>query len=335
MPTLRDVADYAGVSTATVSKVLSNKPYVSDTVRERVLEAVEVLQYTPNLAARALTGGRTHTIAAVFPYVFDPVFKDPFVMKILEGVEQVCADNRYNLLLSTPRVNNDTLDPTYQQLLLSGYAEGVIAIDNVPGVSFAAEAEKRGVAAVVLGHHNGETQVQSDNRSGGYQLMKAVLDCGHRAVGVISATESLNLAIKERLKGMAFAAAEGGLVFADLPIVNGDFSTVSGAAAIETLLAQAPDVSVVICLNDRMAMGAMQWLQNNGYTVPDDISVVGYDNIPLAEFCHPPLTTIDQQAVKLGEYAAKALFQKLNKEAPPNVVLPPQLIQRGSLAARQ
>ncbi len=335
MPTLRDVAEYAGVSTATVSKVLSNKPYVSDAVREKVLQAVEELEYTPNLAARALTSGRTNTIAAVFPYVFDPVFKDPFVMKILEGVEQVCTDNRYNLLLSTPRVNDDAIDPIYQQLLLSGYTEGVIAIDNVPGVSFAAEAEKRGIASVVLGHHDGETQVQSDNRNGGYQLMQAVLDSGHHAIGIISAPDSLNLAIKERLGGMACAAREANVPFAAMPIVDGDFSTGSGASAIQRLLSQTPDVSVIICLNDRMAIGAMQWLQHNGYAVPYDISVVGYDNIPLAEFCYPPLTTVDQQPVKLGEYAARSLFQKLNKEAPPNVVLPPQLIRRGSLAVRQ
>src|SRR5215207_9299732 len=103
MPTLQDVAKKAGVSTATVSKVLSNTPYVSDATKAKVLEAVEALGYRPNLAARALSSGKTHIIAVVFPYIFDAIFKDPLVMAILEGVESVCTEQHYNILLSTPR----------------------------------------------------------------------------------------------------------------------------------------------------------------------------------------------------------------------------------------
>jgi DNA-binding LacI/PurR family transcriptional regulator len=334
MPTLQDVADLAGVSTATVSKVLSNTPYVSEATRRKVLEAVREIGYQPNLAARALSSGRTHIIAVAFPYIFDAIFKDPLVMHILEGVESVCTDRQYNLLLSTPHLGDDGVDAHYQQLLQSGYIEGVITIDNVRKASLAAAAAAWQIPAVVIGYHEAEYHVRSDDRAGGEMLMQAVLSARHTGIGLISVPSGMNIAIDERMTGLKQAADSSEMDFDTLPCTESDFSVQGGADSARHLLENHPDLSALICLNDRMAIGAIRELRQMGYRVPQDISVVGYDNISLAGASTPPLTTIDQQAVLQGRKAAELLFDVLNDNSPSSVVLTPQLIERGSLARR-
>ncbi|MEO0564175.1 MAG: LacI family DNA-binding transcriptional regulator, partial [Chloroflexota bacterium] len=135
MPTLTEVAKRAGVSTATVSKVLSNTPYFTEETRQKVMQAVEEIGYIPNLAARALSTGKTHIIGVVFPYIFDTVFTDPLVMEILQGIETVCREQGCSVLLSTPRIDDGEVENSYVQLIRSGYLDGIIALDNVPVAS--------------------------------------------------------------------------------------------------------------------------------------------------------------------------------------------------------
>lgn len=334
MPTLQDVAKRAGVSTATVSKVLSNTPYFSDATRIKVLEAVKELGYRPNLAARALSSGKTNIIAVVFPHIYDTIFKDPLVMSILEGIETVCTEQNYNILLSTPRLDQGKPDEHFRQLIESGYIEGLIAIDNVEQVSFAAEAAQLNIPTVVLGYHSGDYSVHSDDFAGGQMMMSHVLDYGHRKIGMIGVERANNIAISRRFDGMQAELEKIGLSN-EVPIIISDFSTGGGADAAEQLMKNYPDITAIVCLNDRMAIGVLAQLQAIGKRVPDDISVIGYDNISLAAVSQPPLTTIDQKATDLGRVSAELLFKRLNGESPSNVVLPPQFIKRESLAARR
>lgn len=335
MPTLQDVAKRAGVSTATVSKVLSNTPYFTDQTRDRVMEAVQELGYRPNLAARALASGKTHIIAVVFPYVYDAIFKDPLVMQILEGIESVCNQHHYNILLSTPRLTPDTYDERYLQLVQSGYIEGLIAIDNVNIASAAAPAIEMEIPSVGIGYHPAHCTVRSDDFAGGQLLMHHVLETGHRNIGIITTPHDTNFAISQRFEGLRQAAEQHQIDFDGLPVAVGNFSTQSGAQAVEQLLTDYPDLTVIISLNDRMAIGAMQQLQRQGKRVPQEISVVGYDNIATSSVLSPALTTIDQQASELGRRAAETLFAVFNDEAPSNVVLTPKLVIRESTAAQR
>lgn len=333
MATLQDVAARAGVSTATVSKVLSNTPYVSEPTRQRVMLAISELGYKPNLAARALSTGRTHIIAVVFPYIYDPIFKDPLVMHILEGIEAEISSQDYNMLLSAPRLAQDAVDPAYQQLIDSGYIEGVIAIDSVPIASAASPALERGLPAVVLGYHSAPYTVRCDDRRGGALLMQHLLDLGHRRIGVISIAPDLNFAVNERISGMHQAAEAAGLTFEEFPIAFGDFSTESGAQALHELLDLDPDITAVVCINDRMALGAIQAARQRGLRVPRDLSIAGYDNISMGEVFMPPLTTIDQQASQMGRLTVRILLDVLQGKNPSSVVLEPLLIARTSTAA--
>ena len=334
MPTLQDVAKYAGVSTATVSKVLSNTPYFSNTTRDKVIDAVEELGYRPNLAARALSSGKTHIIAVVFPFINDTIFKDPLVMRVLEGIEAVCTEQDYNILLSTPRLKDDKPDDHYLRLIQSGYIEGLIAIDNVQPVSFAHLAEQRNIPTVILGHHAGKYSVQSDNFLGGQLLMQHVLDYGHEHIGIISAQPTVNIAIQQRLDGL-LEVYQNALPSSDIPIIESDFSSLGGAKAVRELITENPHITSIIALNDRMAIGAISELKQMGKNVPQDISVVGYDDIPMAGTSQPALTTINQKPVELGRVAAELMLKRLNDEQPANVVISPSLVKRESLAIRR
>ncbi|RMG84051.1 MAG: LacI family transcriptional regulator [Chloroflexi bacterium] len=333
MPTLQDVAKLAGVSTATVSKVLSNTPYFTEETREKVMKAVRELGYVPNLAARALSSGKTHIISVVFPYVFDAIFQDPLVMAILEGVETECAQRGYNLLLSTPRLTKSGPDIQFQQLLQSSYMDGIIAIDNVPTYSVAQAAREHDMPAVVIGYHEHDYVVRSDDYSGGKKLIRHLLELGHRHIGIIGVPDNMNLAINQRLDGLYSAVRDAGIDPKSLPIVYGNYSTQSGAKALRVLLDEHPHLSAIVCLNDRMALGAIQEAKQLGYEVPERLSIVGYDDIPVSAIFHPSLTTIDQKAPQLGQQAAAMLFKLIEGKKPEKVVLPVELVVRQSSAA--
>lgn len=332
MPTLADVAVRAGVSIATVSKVISNKPYVSAATRQRVKAAIAEVGYVPNLAARALSTGKTHIVALVFPRVYDAVFKDPFVQHILEGVEAACIETGYNLLLSTPGVTECHPDERYLSLIESGYVDGIVAVDNVPGKSVAAPALEKGIPTVVIGYGAATTFVRSDDYQGAFDLMQHVLHLGHRHIGLIATDPTLNHAIPLRLKAFHDAAKTYDLNLADMPRSDGDFSIATGHACALQLLQQTPRPSALLCINDRMALGALQAAREKGLHVPRQLTIVGYDDIPTARVCDPPLTTVDQQAPLLGELAMTKLLQLMRGQPTESEIIPTKLVVRNTSA---
>jgi DNA-binding LacI/PurR family transcriptional regulator len=330
MPTLEDVARLAGVSTATVSKVLSNTPYFTEETRSRVMRAVDQLGYVPNLAARALSSGKTHIVAVVFPYVYEAIFTDPNVMHTLEGIEAECTQRGYNILLSTPKLTADGPDVHYQQLIMSGYLDGVLAIDSYPLASPLKPVRDKGLPAVVIGYGLGDYYVRHDDRAGGFQIMQHLLELGHRRIGIIDVPVDINYGASHRLDGTRTAAETAGLDYDSFPSVHGDWSIESGMAGAAPLLEQHPDLTALLCLNDRMAMGAIQQAREMGRHVPDDLTVTGYDDIPTAAVFSPPLTTISQRAPEQGRLGAQMLFEVLNGKNPDPVELPPELLVRQS-----
>lgn len=333
MPTLQDVARKAGVSTATVSKVLSNTPYFTEATREKVLRAVAEVGYVPNLAARALSNGRTNVIAFVFPYLQEGIFEDPNILRILEGVEAACRERGLNILLASPRVNGDDPDAHYRQLVQSGYVDGFIVFDPLPFASALEDIRKRGLPAVGITHRPTEHFIVEDDYEGGRALMAHLLALGHRRIALIAVSPSLHFGVQKRLAGMRAAVEAVGLDFDALPLVEGDFSTVSGTKAAEHLLTAHPELTAYVALNDRMAMGAIQAVRARGWRVPADVSVVGYDDIPMAAWFAPSLTTVNQQAYSIGQRATQMLDQILNHDIPESACIPAQLVIRESSAA--
>lgn len=330
MPTLEDVAKKAGVSTATVSKVLSNTPYFTEATRAKVMQAVEEIGYIPHLAARALSTGKTNIIAVVFPYVYDTIFTDPLVLRILEGIEAECTQAGYNILLSTPRLSTEGPDSHYQQLLQSRYIEGLIGLDHFPQASVIAPAQAHNIPAVAIGSYDTPCRVESDEFSGGLQLMEHLLGLGHRNIGIIGVPEALHYSIQKRIAGLRHAAEIANVNLDTFPRSDGDFSTSSGSYCASELLSRYPNLTALVCLNDRMALGAIQYARQSGRDVPHDLSVVGYDDIPMAVASSPPLTTIDQRAPELGHAAVRMLLQMFDKRQVEPQTLPVHLVVRQS-----
>ena len=331
MPTLQDVAHKAGVSTATVSKVLSNTPYFSEATRKKVMKAVEDVGYVPNLAARALTTGKTNIIGVVFPYIYETIFEDVMIMSMLRGIESECRKRNHSILLSTPRID-EHIDMQFQMLVQSGYFDGMISLDSIQQTSFSEFATENGIPSVVIGYHQSDYYVRCDDFTGSRDLMKHIVSLGHRNIGIITVPENTNIGIDKRIDGVRDICEEVGIEIGQLPIAYGDYSIESGQRGMETLLDEHPDLTAIVSINDRMAIGAIQYLQSIGKCVPQDMTVVGFDNIEHSQLITPALTTVDQRPVEQGKKAAHMLFDVLDGKSPDSVVLDTRLILRGSSA---
>ncbi|HLV36630.1 MAG TPA: LacI family DNA-binding transcriptional regulator [Spirillospora sp.] len=334
MVTLRDVARHAGVSVSTVSRILSNstKAKYAEGTQLRVLRASVELGYRPNFAARALVSGKTCIIAAVFPRIYDTPFTALASLQILSGIEAFCSENGYHVLLSSPRLSNGIVDASFINLLASGYPDGIIIDSHFDITPIMAALEPFQLPTVVLGYHPHSHYLRSDNFLGGSLLMEHVIELGHRHIGIIGLPDRMSAAADQRLCGIQTICEAHGLDYEALPRIDGTFSAESGAAAAAALLESHPEITALVALNDRMAMGAIRQLQQMGYRVPDQISVVGYDDLPQAREFGPPLTTINQQLEDWGRLAMNMLLELFEGHEPEPVILPPRLMVRQSSA---
>jgi len=330
MATIRDVANRANVSVSTASRILSNstKEKYADGTRARVLEASIELGYRPNFAARALVSGKTRIIAAVFPRFYDTPFTALASLQILAGIEAYCSDNGYHMLISSPKVVDGVIDPNFINLLSGGYLDGAI-IDGHANISPIMEfMSDLDIPLVLLGTYPYRYYLRSDNQMGGRLMMEHLLALGHRRIGLIALRD-----IEERLRGVQQAAANHGLDLSRLPCEFGDFSQASGEAAAQRLISGHPDLTGIVAFNDRMAMGAIRCLQRMGYRVPQQISVVGHDDLPRSQDFNPPLTSINHQLPKWGRLAMNMLLAIIQGDAPEPITLTPRLVVRASTAA--
>lgn len=340
MANIYDVAKRAKVSTATVSKVLSNTPYVSEPTRARVLEAVKALDYSPSLAARALTHNRTFIVGLVIPYDPNYLFSDPFLLEIIRGVDEAVTEFDYNLLLSTAAKNGTAQTnqrSAYARLLRTGYVDGAITIETFEGDEPAHQLEAAGLPRVSVGYLGAAASsnvVHSDDYGGSLNIVRHLLEQGHRRIGVISGPANFMGAMDERIRGYQDALKEYNLEYNPELVTYGDFTIESGYEAAKQLLALEPRPTAFFGMNDRMAIGAIRKAQEFGLRVPEDLSVTGFDDVALATAINPPLTTVRQNGFGIGYTAATQLFKLIDNQVKSfdSVVLPAELILRSSTA---
>jgi DNA-binding LacI/PurR family transcriptional regulator len=335
MANIYDVARLANVSTATVSKVLSNTPYVSVQTKERVLEAVRQLDYSPSLAARGLTNRRTYILGLVIPNDPDYLFTDPQLLEVIRGVENTANDNDYNILLSMAKKTDQR--SAYTRVLRTGYIDGAITVETFEGETAGKLLDDQGLPRVSIGYRNGLNplnSVHSDDYRGAYEAVKHLIELDHQQIGVISGPANFVGAMEERLRGAQTALAEANLELNPDFLTYGDFTAESGYQASRVLLEAADRPTAIFSMNDRMATGVMRRARELGLRVPDDLSLVGFDDISLAALLDPPLTTIRQPSVEQGRVAVNKLFEliKEGKKEFETVILPVELIVRGSTA---
>ena len=328
---MKDVARHAGVSVSTVSYVLNNSGPVATSRRARVLDAVRVLNYTPNQSARSLKRRLTSAIGLVVPDL-----ANQFFAYITEGVEKAAAGRDVLVVLCAPEAT-DRPDLDHAKLLQSQRIDGVIYLSGAgTSPSLILELSKSGQLVLVDEQIPGFDlpAVVSDSRRGAREVAAYVLEQGHTRVGVIGGPAVLWTA-QQRLAGYREAMAMAGLNPDHIPAHDGDYREPSGYAIAERLLdAPAADrPTALLCANDMMAIGALQYCRAAGLRVPEDVSIAGFDDIPIASLISPALTTTRQPAREMGHAAATLLLDLLagDPAQPPPDPFPPVLQVRDSV----
>ena len=334
--TIKEVASVAGVSTQTVSRVINERPDVSPETRKRVQEVIKELSYQPSALARSLISQRSHTLGVVISGL-----KHIGPSRTLSGITSAAEEAGYSLLLKEiPSYDTEDITPIFQAFL-SQHVDGIIWA--VPEVG---ENRKRvnGLPAdidIPLVYLTMETQrnlsiVSVDNYLGGRMALSHLLDQGYRKIGHICGPLDWWEA-RQRMAAWKDALREAGVEYSEGHCVEGNWSSASGALAIEKLCDQYPDMDAIFVANDQMALGAMQFFAEKRIRIPEDIGIVGFDNIAESAFFSPPLTTVQQDQDKIAQVAVaevikiiEAEWQGLDPGPPQSTVLPPTLIVRQS-----
>ena len=323
------------MSYQTVSRVINNKPDVTDETRQRVKEAINDLNFRPNLAARSLSGRRSFVIGLIIPYEADYLFRDPHLLAIISGIDAEANARDYNVLLSTAGASKSGIE-AYQRFVRNRVADGALVVETAGSETGHSLLVSEGYPYVSLGYDVTGSQiccVHSDDRNGGKIATRHLLDQGHRRIGVINGPPvGAVSSTQERLSGHQEALAEAGLSFDPNLIVYGDYTRPSGQQATEALLALSDSPTAIFALNDRMAMGAIRAIHAAGLRVPEDVAVMGYDDIPTAADFSPALTTVRQPSNKIGQIAAQLLFNLIDKKTidQKEIILPTELVVRQS-----
>ena len=334
MATLKDVALLANVSLSTASRILSATNHgsarYSQKTYARVIDASQKLGYRPNLNARALASGRSNIIALVYPRVITAPFAAPFIAKLIEHIEMHCSEVGFHMLLSAPKINNNEPEESYIKLMNSGYLDGVILIDSFNLPSLFDYPKRKNIPTIVA---SSETcSLQSDDQQGAYLLAKQVLSLGHRSIGFIGVHKSLKHRASIRFKGFKKAFEEENLSFNQCPRIDGDFSSQSGEQATKLLLNDHPELTAIMSLNDQMAVGAYRAARALGLDIPEDLSITGFDDLPIATELSPSLTTVHQPIAEMGQNLVDHLLILIEGQTPEQITLLPKPIYRESLS---
>lgn len=334
--TSADVAARAGVSRTTVSFVLNARADtgIPEETRRRVEEAARELGYQPHGAARALAGGASHTIGLVFRQSPEQVSVDALLAETLWGIGSEAHLGGYRVLVEPLSPGNGR----YLDLVRSQRVDGLIVSGPRTDDAELAQLVEDGFPVILQGSLPSlpAPSVDVDNRAGAHTAVEHLIGLGHRRIGCITNAPLAYTAAADRLAGYRDALASGGLPDDPDLVVEGSFDATSGLAAMHLLLARAPDLTAVFVASDIVAFGALRAVREAGLRVPLDVSVVGFDDIPLARHFDPPLTTIRLPARALGAAAGRALVERLaGQTGRERTLLATELIVRESTSARR
>lgn len=330
MATMKDIARLAQVSTSTVSHVINGSRFVSDEIREKVMRIVAELNYTPSAVARSLKVRETKTIGLLVTAT-----NNPFFAEVMAGVEQYCQKNQYNLIIATTGGDAKRLQQNLQTLIHK-QVDGVLLMCG--DSRFQADMELTVPLPLVVmdwwfTELNADKILENSER-GGYLATKSMVDAGHQKIGIITGNLRKSVA-KNRLQGYKKALSEANIVLNPDWIVESHFDFEGGIVGAQKLLALSDRPTAIFCCSDTIAIGAYQAIQNQGLRIPQDISIMGYDDIELARYLFPSLSTISQPKAELGKLAVETLLQRIQEpnENYRTLVLEPTCILRESISS--
>lgn len=333
--TLDEIADLAGVSRTTVSRVVNDHPNVSERVRTRVQQVISQTGYEPNHAARSLASKRSNMIGLFIPVVGQSeLFADPYYGKLIKGIAHECNKQSYilTLLIFDSRESERTM---FANAVNSGFLDGFVITASTLDNPYTAMLRSRQSPFVMVGRAADEDEVCSvdaDNVGGARMAVQHFIRNGYRRIAIIA--PELSTAVgQDRLAGYKQALAERNIPLDEALIAEGDFTYAGGANAMRRLLPQRPEA--VFGGSDLMALGAIQAIHEAGLRVPGDIAVMGFDDFPNAVTATPPLTTIRQPVEESGRIAVRTLIDNImtGDTRPRRTILPVELIVRRSCGA--
>lgn len=303
--TIQDVAKTAGVSVSTVSRVLNGKVDVASTTQDRILSVIDNLGYTTNLAARSMRSRKKNLVGLIMPDI-----AYPFAIEVMKGVNQAIAESEFDLLVYTTgdvrKSGRAFHEQKYVSLLTNSISDGVIIVAPVAG-AFNVDAPI--VSIDPLASNPNYPAVHATNYQGAMDAMEYLIGLGHKRIGYISGRAELESS-NRRLKGYHEALKKVGIPIDDQLIASGDYTTATGISGARQLLALENPPTAIFASNDQMAMGVFQVAEEMGIRIPEDLSVVGFDNITESKYMG--LTTVDQFIFEMGFVATQMLIKIIN-----------------------
>ncbi|MEK0317465.1 LacI family DNA-binding transcriptional regulator [Cohnella sp. 56] len=328
-PTIKDIAQKTGVSIATVSRVIHGLTGYSDKTRELVMKAAEELGYRPNAIARGLVSRRTQTIGVLFPQV-----SGSYSAELLHGIEEAANERGFSIIVcNTAREGERTMK--YLRVLREKQVDGIVFASQFVLAAYEQELAAMRVPVMLvntLPERSDLSYIKVDDREASREATEHLVRLGHREIAMIAGTPDDPVAGQPRVDGYRDALEAGGIAYREALVACGGFCLDGGRRAMERLLADAPSLTAVFAASDEMAAGALAAALERGLRVPDDLSIVGYDDLIFARMVHPPLTTIRQPLSEMGRLATERLIARIKGEpySDGSIIVAHTLVKRDS-----
>ncbi|KZZ85103.1 LacI family DNA-binding transcriptional regulator [Bacillus sp. SJS] len=327
-PTIKDVARDSGVSVATVSRIVNGLPGYSPETRKKVMKVIEDLGYKPNAVARNLVSRKTSTIGVLLPQL-----SSHFAAKLLQGIEDEAHNRRYSVVVCNTDSNGKRTQD-YLELLREKQVEGILFASELLTDEYAETLQGFGIPAAVIAttsHVPSIPFIKVDDEAASYSAVQFLIENGHQRIGMISGTKHDPISGIPRIKGLKKAFSENGIPFEEELIEYGDFGFRSGYEAMERLYRSNPELTAVFAASDEMALGILSFCYEKGMKVPDDLSVIGYDDTDIATMSIPPLTTVHQPIQEMGTDAVRMLMKMIDGNQPESRFMAYRITERNSV----
>ncbi|MDY0289636.1 MAG: substrate-binding domain-containing protein [Sphaerochaeta sp.] len=327
--TIQDVATKAGVSIATVSRIVNNLPGYSENTRLRVEKVIEELGYSPNAMARGLVNKKTDVIGVLLPSV-----TSRFSNELLRGIERIAQNKGKSVIVcNTDRNGARTME--YLKTLREQRVDGILYISEWLTDEYGQFLHDLDIPVVLVATHRDSfpfSYVKIDDKAAAESATRYLINKGHTKIGLITGSADDRIAGKPRIEGYQKALLESGVSGDPTLIAYGDFHYLSGIQAMEKLYKAHPDLTAVFATSDEMALGALTWMHKNGIKAPDEISIIGYDDTLDAQIAYPALTSIHQGIEELGKVSMKLLSDNQRGQ---QIILPHSITERDSVRDRR
>lgn len=330
--TIKDVAKKANVAPSTVSRVIANSPRISEKTKKRVRKIMDELGYHPNMNARSLANQTTQAIGLVMPSSANTSFQNPFFPEVIRGISSYAHMKDYSLYMSTGETEEEIFDGVVK-MVQGKRVDGIIVLYSRIDDKVVMYLNEQQFPFVLIGKPNHTieniTYIDNDNYVAGREVTEYLLSLGHKRIAFIGGSPNL-MVTKERLAGYKAALRLANIELPNEYVCYMELLREGGQLAVEHLMEYATAPTAIVVTDDIMALGVLSTLSEKGYSVPDKVSVVSFNNVIFAELAYPPLTSVDVKIYQLGYEAVKSLIEKVETPnlSPKSIIVPHKLVIR-------